>query len=63
LPDHAPSGRRIKLLTTTIPVTIELEKMALIIIDMQNLFLSSAMLAKVRGEDHKEAPLRKQRYD
>jgi hypothetical protein len=45
------------------PVTIELEKVSLIIIDMQSLFLSSAMVAKVRGEDYKEAPLWKRRWD
>ena len=51
-PDQAPSGRRIKLPTTTMPVTVAPEKTALIIIDMQNIFLSPAMFGKVRGEGH-----------
>ncbi len=51
-PDQAPSGRRIKLPTTTMPVTVAPDKTALIIIDMQNIFLSPAMFGKVRGEGH-----------
>ena len=51
-PDQAPSGWRIKLPTTTMPVTVAPEKTALIIIDMQNIFLSPAMFGKVRGEGH-----------
>ncbi|KAK4139952.1 Isochorismatase-like protein [Dichotomopilus funicola] len=51
-PDQAPSGRRIKLPTTTMPVTVAPEKKALVIIDMQNIFLSPTMFGKVRGEGH-----------
>ena len=42
---------RFRLLTTTMPITIAPDKTGLIIIDMQNFFLSSAMGAK-RGQGH-----------
>lgn len=51
-PDDAPVGHRIRLLTSTMPVTIAPAKTALVVIDMQNLFLSPAMFGKVRGEGH-----------
>ena len=47
----APVRRRLKINTTTAPVTIDPKKTALIIIDMQNYFLSSA-LGRVDGEGH-----------
>jgi len=39
------------------PVTIAPEKTALVIIDMQNLFLSPAIFGKVRGEGHEAEEL------
>lgn len=51
-PDQAPSGRRIKLPTTTIPVTVTPNKTALIIIDIQNLFLSPVISGNVRSTAH-----------
>lgn len=47
--DGAP---RFQLQTTTAPVTIAPRKTALVIIDMQNLFLSSSLWGKTRGEGH-----------
>jgi len=56
-PNDVPAGRRIRLLTSTMPMTIAPEKTALAIIDMQNLFLSPAMFGKVRGEGHEAEEL------
>lgn len=51
-PSSPPIEKRVKLSTTTAPITIDPSKSALIIIDMQNYFLSSAM-GRARGEGHK----------
>lgn len=50
-PSSAPVYPRLKMETTTSPITITPSKTALIIIDMQNFFLSSA-LGRKRGEGH-----------
>ncbi|KAK3312938.1 isochorismatase family protein [Apodospora peruviana] len=46
-----PTSKRITLATTTAPITINPEKTALIVIDMQNFFLSPAM-GRTRGPGH-----------
>ena len=51
-PSSPPVHPRITLETTTDPITIAPSKTALIIIDMQNFFLSAAM-GRPRGEGHK----------
>lgn len=48
---------QIRLETSTAPVTISPEKTALVIIDMQNIFLSPAMFATTRGEGHEAEDL------
>lgn len=50
-PSSPPVQPRIKLGTTTDPITIAPQKTALVIIDMQNFFLSKA-LGRERGEGH-----------
>ncbi|KAF2248733.1 isochorismatase family protein [Trematosphaeria pertusa] len=50
-PSTPPSNPGLKLSTTTTPITIDPNKSALLIIDMQNYFLSSAMGRK-NGEGH-----------
>lgn len=51
-PDSAPVQPRIKFQTVTSPVIISPQKTALIIIDMQNFFLSPS-LGRKKGEGHK----------
>lgn len=51
-PSSPPTERRIKLATTTAPITIDPSKTALVIIDMQNFFLSAA-IGRLEGEGHK----------
>ncbi|RSL45334.1 hypothetical protein CEP54_014316 [Fusarium duplospermum] len=51
-PDGPTVHPRVQIQTTTAPVTIAPKKTALVIIDMQNLFLSSALWGKTRGEGH-----------
>lgn len=48
-----PLRPRVKLPTTTSPVTIHPPKTALVIIDMQNFFLSAALGRKQDSEGHK----------
>ncbi|KAJ9618249.1 Phosphatidylinositol 4-kinase pik1alpha (PI4-kinase)(PtdIns-4-kinase) [Taxawa tesnikishii (nom. ined.)] len=50
-PTSPPCSRRLDLQTTTTPITVDPDKTALVIIDMQNFFLSEAFGRK-RGNGH-----------
>ncbi|KAI9867745.1 MAG: hypothetical protein M1830_005767, partial [Pleopsidium flavum] len=52
-PDSAPISPSLRLQTTTTPITIDPQKSALVIIDMQNFFLSEALGRAANGPGHK----------
>jgi len=52
-PQSAPISPCIRLQTTTTPITIDPQKTALVIIDMQNFFLSEALGRAPNGPGHK----------
>lgn len=55
-PDGPPVASRLTMATATMPVTIATEKTALVVIDMQNFFLSPAM-DRQRGAGHVAADM------
>ncbi|KAI9853276.1 MAG: hypothetical protein M1830_006693, partial [Pleopsidium flavum] len=51
--NSAPISPSLRLQTTTTPITIDPQKSALVIIDMQNFFLSEALGRAANGPGHK----------